>query len=183
MGADCAAPPVMRLAGRFAVPAHPLPRGSVGRNPHRTALNERRSPIGESPARSTLFIKDCAMHSMVYRPSVNNTFTYKNRIFVTSRFFTACIAAAIGCVALPDAPSRSGCRNRIRGSSGCSIRSSATATWANRSGWSVRPVTRRSAAGRTGRTGWMCWMCWMWSAHTCRPLDRDRRERRRQRHA
>ncbi|WP_260432605.1 tetratricopeptide repeat protein [Burkholderia sp. Bp9140] len=62
--------------------------------------------MAESPARGTLFIEDCAMHSMVYRPSVNNTLAYKNRIFMTSRFFTACIAAVIGCTALPAAHAR-----------------------------------------------------------------------------
>ncbi|CAI9009400.1 hypothetical protein EMIT0158MI4_80122 [Burkholderia ambifaria] len=33
--------------GRSAAPARPLPRGSVGRNPPRMALNERRFPSGD----------------------------------------------------------------------------------------------------------------------------------------
>lgn len=55
---------------------------------------------------SAPFMEGCATHSMHYRPSVNYTFTDKNRIHMTSRFFAACVAAAIGCAALPAAHAR-----------------------------------------------------------------------------
>lgn len=43
---------------------------------------------------------------MHFRPSVNNTFTNKNRNFMTSRLLAALVAAALSCTALPAAYAR-----------------------------------------------------------------------------
>ncbi len=43
---------------------------------------------------------------MHFRPSVNNTFTNKNRNFMTSRLLAALVAAALSCTALPAAFAR-----------------------------------------------------------------------------
>lgn len=43
---------------------------------------------------------------MPFRPSVNNTFTNKNRNFMTSRLLAALVAAALSCTALPAAYAR-----------------------------------------------------------------------------
>jgi len=51
-------------------------------------------------------IEGRAVRSGHFRPSVNNTFTNKNRPFMTSRLLAALVAAALSCTALPAAYAR-----------------------------------------------------------------------------